>query len=58
MHEMETRFFGNIKESPEDGVFVPKKLAWYEGAYQTPMSRTAVRSNPALSKLHNFLVCC
>ena len=35
---------------------VPKSLPWYKEAYQTPMSRTAVRSHPILAQLHNFLV--
>ncbi|CAI4225884.1 unnamed protein product [Auanema sp. JU1783] len=56
MQEMETRFFGKIVESGEAGVFVPKPIPWYKGAYQTPMSRTAVRSHPILAQLHNFLV--
>uniref|UniRef100_A0A1I7XGH1 SAM_MT_RSMB_NOP domain-containing protein n=1 Tax=Heterorhabditis bacteriophora TaxID=37862 RepID=A0A1I7XGH1_HETBA len=28
----------------------------YSGAYQTPMTRNAVRSHPILAQLHNFLV--
>ncbi|CAB3407984.1 unnamed protein product [Caenorhabditis bovis] len=56
MHEMEGRFFGKIGESDDTAVCVPKALDWYKEAYQTPMSRTAVRSHPILAQLHNFLV--
>ncbi|CAI5437490.1 unnamed protein product [Caenorhabditis angaria] len=56
IHEMESRFFGAIQESSDVAVCVPKSLPWYKEAYQTPMSRSAVRSHPILAQLHNFLV--
>uniref|UniRef100_A0A8R1DSW3 tRNA (cytosine(34)-C(5))-methyltransferase n=1 Tax=Caenorhabditis japonica TaxID=281687 RepID=A0A8R1DSW3_CAEJA len=56
IHEMENRFFGKIMEAGDAAVCVPKSLPWYKEAYQTPMSRTAVRSHPILAQLHNFLV--
>ncbi|KAK6729573.1 hypothetical protein RB195_006551 [Necator americanus] len=56
MQEMETKFFVPISKSEDSDVYEPKPLPWYPGAYQTKMTRTAVRSHPILAHLHNFLV--
>ncbi|KAL6730738.1 hypothetical protein Aduo_001686 [Ancylostoma duodenale] len=56
MHEMETKFFEPIAKSEDSDVYEPKPIPWYPGAYQTKMTRTAVRSHPILAHLHNFLV--
>ncbi|KAK0425499.1 hypothetical protein QR680_009237 [Steinernema hermaphroditum] len=53
---MKERFFSKIVESEEENVSVPKALPWLDSAFQTKMSRAAVRSHPILKQLHNFLV--
>ncbi|GMR50873.1 hypothetical protein PMAYCL1PPCAC_21068, partial [Pristionchus mayeri] len=54
--ELEERYILPIAGSGDAGAFEPKPLAWYKGAYQTPMSRSEVRAHPTLAALHNFLV--
>ncbi|KAF8366176.1 hypothetical protein PRIPAC_84005 [Pristionchus pacificus] len=54
--ELNERFIAPIAASGDAGAFEPKPLPWYDGAYQTPMSRSEVRSHPTLAALHNFLV--
>ncbi|GMT27546.1 hypothetical protein PFISCL1PPCAC_18843 [Pristionchus fissidentatus] len=54
--ELEERYIAPIAASGDAGALEPKPLAWYSGAYQTPMSRSEVRAHPTLAALHNFLV--
>uniref|UniRef100_A0A158P5R9 tRNA (cytosine(34)-C(5))-methyltransferase n=1 Tax=Angiostrongylus cantonensis TaxID=6313 RepID=A0A158P5R9_ANGCA len=56
IHEMETKFFIPLSQSECSDVYEPKPLPWYQGAYQTRMTRTEVRSHPILAHFHNFLV--
>ncbi|VDK45024.1 unnamed protein product [Anisakis simplex] len=53
---MNERYFGAMRSCGSPDVHVPEQLPWYPFAYQTKMSRTAVRSQPLLKNFHNFLV--
>ncbi|CAG9533193.1 unnamed protein product [Cercopithifilaria johnstoni] len=53
---MNTRYFEPMKQWEDGDTFVPKQLPWYPYAFQTPMSRSTLRSRPLLKDFHNFLI--
>ncbi|KAI1717890.1 16S rRNA methyltransferase rsmB/F domain-containing protein [Ditylenchus destructor] len=57
---MQDKFFVELNRIAEsennDGVTVPKPLSFVPYAFQTDMPRTALRSNPVLKHMHEFLV--
>ncbi|VDN36709.1 unnamed protein product [Gongylonema pulchrum] len=54
---MNKRYLEPLAQSEEDSdVIAPKPIPWCRNTFQTPLSRTEIRSRPALKEFHNFLV--
>lgn len=66
LHYMERTFFDELNRleriavdengGAEAAVHAPKPLTFAPYAFQTNMSRAAIRANPALRRLHEFLI--
>jgi hypothetical protein len=61
INHIESKFISKIAniaqtEGTASGIDPPKKVPFVPYAYQTTMSRAAIRSHPILKEFHEFLI--